>query len=88
MSRYRESGFGGYILLVLLSGLFMIVVSFFLAVVAGMLFGLLNIGFGEIFDFNKIISQNTWVVIVLWFLFWLFCMYIVYMTLWKGRSFR
>jgi len=88
MAYYRESGFGSYVLLTLFSGFIVLLVAFFLAALTLGMLGYIELNADWFTSPLDLLKENTWMLLLLWLIYWLTGMAVAYHLLWRGRSFR
>lgn len=81
---YKSSGFGLYLLLYFFTGLIVIVVAYFLAVLTLMFMGF-TVNF---LSFPPSVYEHSGILLILlWILYVIFGHFIAYKVLWEGRVF-
>ena len=88
MAHYRESGFGSYVLLTLFSGFIVLLVAFFLSTLTLGILGYVELSLGDYTSPLDLLQKGSWMLILLWLVYWLTGMAVAYHLLWRGRSFR
>jgi len=88
MARYRESGFGGYVLLTLFSGFIVMLVTLILSALTLAILGYAKFSLGDYISPLDLLQKGSWALLLLWLIYWLMGMAVAYHLLWRGRSFR